>query len=63
MKPFIFVYSNTGNVIDAFYFNGLKDRNALNGTLIHFAVAPNGDVYFMRNDETGSYFWKIKRCW
>jgi hypothetical protein len=62
-EEFIFVYSNYGEVIDAFYFSDLKDKNIIWGDLIKIAVAPSGDVYFMRNDETGSYFWKIERRW
>ena len=60
---FIFVYSSKGEIIEAFYFYDLKDHNALNGKKIHTAVAPNGDVYFMRNDENGSHFWKVERRW
>ncbi|MBN2532988.1 MAG: hypothetical protein JXB88_08855 [Spirochaetales bacterium] len=62
-KEFIFIYSNYGEIIDAFYFEDLKDKNVLMGDFIKIAIAPSGDVYFMRNDETGSYFWKVVRRW
>ena len=62
-KEFVFVYSNYGEIIDAFYFENLKDKNVLWGDYIKIAIAPSGDVYFMRNDETGSYFWKVERRW
>jgi len=62
-KYFIFVFSYFGEVIDAFYFDELMNVSVTNGELVHTAVAPNGDVYFMRNDENGSHFWKIERQW
>ena len=62
-EEFVLVYSRYGNILDAFYIEDLKDKSLIMGKSIKIAITHSGDVYFMRNDETGSYFWKVERRW
>ncbi|MBA7543075.1 hypothetical protein ES705_35401 [subsurface metagenome] len=50
----VVIYSKYGEIIEAFYNDVQRSR---------VSVAPNGDVYFMNFDETGTHFWKTERRW
>ncbi len=62
-KRLILIYSKTGTILDAFYYDDINKLIANDEQTRKVAIAPNGDVYFMRNDGKGSHFWKVERRW
>ena len=60
-KGGIVVFSNQGNIIDAFYASDLMYPSDYIISLA--AIAPNGDIYFMKLDGSYYYFYKIERKW
>ena len=62
-KQLVLIYSKIGTILDAFYYGDINEMKAKDERPRKVAVAPNGDVYFMRNDEKGSHFWKVERRW
>lgn len=69
----IIIFSKYGELLDAFYYSqtighatggGVKyntDLYPASGSIV--AVAPNGDIYFMRGEDDGHHFWKVTRNW
>ena len=62
-KQLVLIYSNTGTILDAFYYDDINENIANNIQSRKVAIAPNGDVYFMRISENGTHFWKVERRW
>ena len=66
-KHLIVIFSRYGELLDAFQF-GETFRNHPNTELFDTtwaipAIAPNGDVWFMKGSEKGHTFWKVERKW
>ena len=66
-KHLIVIFSRYGELLDAFQF-GETFKNHPNTELFEttwakVAVAPNGDVWFMKGSEKGHTFWKVERQW
>ncbi len=63
----VFVYSELGELLDAFYYGQYMDGNPnreaypLTGALT--AIAPSGDVYFLIGNEDEYTFYKVQRQW
>ena len=66
-KILIVIFSRYGELLDAFQF-GETFKNHPNTELFDTtwaktAIAPNGDVWFMKGSEKGHTFWKVERQW
>ena len=62
-KAYLYVFNKLGQKLISFNYDDLKDTALKNGNRVWPAVSPNGDIYFMRSDESGTYFWKVERQW
>lgn len=62
-KLVVIIHSKYGTPIDVFYYGDKNNRDAYATHGSNKAVAPNGDVYFMKSDEAGTHFWKVERKW
>lgn len=66
-KEIIVIYDKYGEIIDAFQYGILQNHEPVlkqyptSGAMA--AIAPNGDVWFMRGDREAYHFWKVERRW